>query len=257
MNKKLKLIGIPFSLMIIINLGIFYLTGQNVSESFSPQIGLLLTSGLIFGPYGVVGVVAANILCDCIKGSGVFSSILSGIVTFGVSYLSYKLWYANYKKRTEVTQPKLNNTSNIIIFLGILLLCGSLYAVLHGKLAYLIYPDTIHIVDLIELLYFLSMINASFIMGIIGIWLSNKYNLTYIPKTSKKEVNEKLYEILIIFLILSLILTLIIDCFFVLNNYIVISELIIVSLIMFAYLTKPITSNTGSVTSGKLLENEF
>ena len=243
MNDKLKQIGIPFILMLIINLGIFYINGQNVSESFSPQIGLLITSGLIFGPYGAVGAVAGNILCDCIKGSGVLSSILSGIVTFGVSYLAYKLWYVSYKKRIEVTQPKLNNTPNIIIFLGILLLCGSLYAILHGKLAYLIYPQTIPIIDLIEILYFLNMINASFIMGIIGIWLSNKYNLTYIPKTSKKEVNEKLYKILIILLILSLILTLIIDCCFVLNNYIVIIELITVSLILFAYLTKPITSD--------------
>lgn len=243
MNDKLKQIVIPFILMLIINLGVFYLNGQNISEGFTPHLGLLVTFGLIFGPYGAVGSVAGNILCDCIKGSGIFSSILSGIVSFGVSYLAYKLWYVNYKKRTEVTQPKLNSTSNIIIFLGIILLCGSIYGILHGKLSYLLYPHTIPLTDLIEAQYFLNVINASFIMGIIGIWLSNKYNLTYIPKTSKKEVNEKLYKILIILLILSLILTLVIDCCFALNNSIVIIELLTVSLIMFAYLTKPITSN--------------
>ena len=242
MNNKLKQIGIPFILMLIIDLGI-YASEMNVSESFSPQIGLLITSGLIFGPYGAVGSVAANILCDCIKGTGIISSLLSGIVSFGVSYLAYKLWYVNYKKRNEVTQPKLNNTPNLIIYLEIILLCGGLYSILHGKLAHLIYPDLIPIINLIEILYFLNMINASFIMGIIGIWLSNKYELTYIPKTSKKEVNEKLYKILIFLLISSMILTLIIDCCFFLDDYIVIIELITISLILFAYLTKPITSD--------------
>ena len=242
MNEKLKQIGIPFILMLIIDLGI-YISKMNVSESFSPQIGLLIASGLIFGPYGAVGSVVANIICDCIKGTDIISSLLSGIVSFGVSYLAYKLWYVNYKKRNEVTQPKLNNTPNLTIYLEIILLCGALYSILHGKLAYLIYPGTIPIIDLIEILYFLNMINASFIMGIIGIWLSNKYKLTYIPKTSKKEVNEKLYKFLIILLILSLTLTLIIDCCFVLDDYIVIIELITVSLILFAYLTKPITSD--------------
>ena len=242
MNEKLKQIGIPFILMLIIDLGI-YISKMNVSESFSPQIGLLIASGLIFGPYGAVGSVVANIICDCIKGTDIISSLLSGIVSFGVSYLAYKLWYVNYKKRNEVTQPKLNNTPNLTIYLEIILLCGALYSILHGKLAYLIYPGTIPIIDLIEILYFLNMINASFIMGIIGIWLSNKYKLTYIPKTKKKEVNEKLYKFLIILLILSLTLTLIIDCCFVLDDYIVIIELITVSLILFAYLTKPITSD--------------
>lgn len=242
MNEKLKQIGIPFILMLIIDLGI-YISKMNVSESFSPQIGLLIASGLIFGPYGAVGSVVANIICDCIKGTDIISSLLSGIVSFGVSYLAYKLWYVNYKKRNEVTQPKLNNTPNLTIYLEIILLCGALYSILHGKLAYLIYPGAIPIINLIEILYFLNMINASFIMGIIGIWLSNKYKLTYIPKTSKKEVNEKLYKILIILLILSLTLTLIIDCCFVLDDYIVIIELITLSLILFAYLTKPITSD--------------
>ncbi|MGX8693856.1 MAG: PP2C family protein-serine/threonine phosphatase [Methanobrevibacter sp.] len=256
MNDKLKQIVIPFILMLIINLGIFYLNGQNISEGFSPHLGLLLTFGLIFGPYGAVSSVAGNILCDIIRGTSIFSSILSGIISFGVSYLAYKLWYASYKKRTEVTPPKLNSTSNIIIFLGILLLCGIIYGILHGKLSYLLYPNTIPLTHLIEAQYFLNVINASFIMGIIGIWLSNKYNLTYIPKTSKKEVNEKLYKILIILLILSLILTLVIDCCFALNNSIVIIELITVSLIMFAYLTKPITSNI-TVNSNKSTPEEI
>ena len=37
-------------------------------------------------------------------------TVLSAIVGFGISCLTYKLWYGNYKGRPEVTRPKLNNT---------------------------------------------------------------------------------------------------------------------------------------------------
>ena len=69
MNDKAKKIIIPFILMLIVNLGTYYLTfGQNFSEGFNPHVGLLLISGLLLGPYGAVGAVGANILCDLIRG---------------------------------------------------------------------------------------------------------------------------------------------------------------------------------------------
>ena len=52
-------------LLIIINLGSFYLShGENFGAGLSPHNGLLLISGLIFGPYGAVGSVMGNVLCD-------------------------------------------------------------------------------------------------------------------------------------------------------------------------------------------------
>ena len=255
MKNKIKQIVIPFILMLIFNLGIFYLTnGQNFNEGLSPHVGILLISGLIFGPYGAIGSVAGNFLCDLIRGYDPTNAMISAIVSFAVSYLAYKLWYNKYKKRAEVTRPKLNNTTNILLFIGIILICGALYAVLHGKLFYLLYPNTIPINNLIEFRYFLNFVNSSVIFGIIGIWISNKIDFVYIPKPSPKEVNEKLYVILGILLISILILTLIIDYSISLNNNIIIVEFIIATLILFAYLSKPINVDVNPTNSKSIPE---
>ncbi|MCR5026926.1 MAG: SpoIIE family protein phosphatase [Methanobrevibacter sp.] len=255
MNNKIKQIAIPFILMLIFNLGVFYLThGRSFSEGLSPHVGILLISGLIFGPYGAIGSAAGNYLCDLIVGYSPASSLISAIVSFGVSYLAYKLWYNKYKRRAEGTRPKLNNTTNIILFIGIIFICGALYSLLHGKLLYILYPNTIPINNLIEFRYFLNFVNSSIIFGIIGMWISNKTDLIYIPKPSKKEVNEKLYEILGILLVSTLILTVIIDYWITLDNNIVIAEFIITTLILFAYLSKPINVDVNPINSKSIPE---
>ena len=115
MSEKLKKIIIPFVLMILFNLGSYYLTsGRNFAEGLTPHVGILFISGLVFGPYGAIGSVSANFLCDLIRGYHPVLAILSGIISFGVSYLGYKLWYENFKGRFNVSTPKLNNTSNVI-----------------------------------------------------------------------------------------------------------------------------------------------
>ncbi|MBR6023660.1 MAG: PP2C family protein-serine/threonine phosphatase [Methanobrevibacter sp.] len=255
MNKKIKQIGIPFILMLVFNLGIFYIKGQNFGGGLSPHVGVLLVSGLLFGPYGAIGSVAANFLCDLIRGYSPIIAIASAIVSFAISYLAYKLWYNKYKKRSEVTKPKLNNTTNVLLFIGIVLICGVTYSILHGQLFYLIYPKTIPIDGLIEFSYSLNFINSSIVFGIIGIWLSNKHDLTLIPKKSERESNEKLYQILRILLVSALILTLIINYTTVLNSYVILIEFIIITLILIAYLTKPITSDVTVKNSKSIPEN--
>ncbi|MDO5861008.1 SpoIIE family protein phosphatase [Methanobrevibacter sp.] len=244
MKNKLKQIGIPFILMLIFNLGIYYLNGgQNFGEGLSLHVGILLISGLLFGPYGAIGSVIGNFLCDLIRGYSPTIAILSAIVSFGISYLAYKLWYGDYKNRLEITKPKLNNTTNILLFIGITIICGILYSVLHGKLFYLLYPETISINSLLEIRYFFNFINSSFVFGIIGIWLSNKIDFVHIPQTSNKESKEKLYKILAILLLISILLSLVIDYSNLLNNYIASFELIVITAIIFVYLSKPITSD--------------
>jgi len=255
MNDKFKKALIPFVLMLIFNLGTYYLTyGHNFGAGLSPHVGILLVSGLIFGPYGAIGSVIANFLCDLIRGYDPILAIASAVVSFGVSYLAYKLWYENYKGRPEVSRPKLNNTSNVILFFGIIIVCGVLYSLTHGKLFYLLYPETIRINTLIEIRYFLNFINSSFIFGIIGVWISNRFDFVHIPKTSKKEYDKKLYRIMGILLILSLIVTLMIDCNVNLNSYIIITELIAICLILFIYLTKPISSKIITINHKSIPE---
>lgn len=208
----------------------------------SPHNGLLLISGLIFGPYGAVGSVMGNVLCDFIRGYRPTLIIPSALISFGVSYLAYKLWYGTFKSKLNTTNPKLNNTKNMLLFLSIILICGFIYSVFHGKLIYLIYPETVSMTRIIEIRFFLNFINASFILGIIGIWISNKLNFFHIPKLSKNESNNRIYNIIGDLLILSLIATVIIDYFIKLNAPLTIVELAVISILLIIYLKKPITS---------------
>ena len=244
MNDKVKKIIIPFILMMVFNLGSYYFTnGQNFAEGLSPHIGILLISGLILGPYGVIGSVIGNFLCDMIRGYDPIVTVFSAAIGFLISYLGYKLWYGTYKSRMNVTNPKLNNTTNVLLFLSIVLVCGALYSILHGNLFYLTIPETIPLTGVIEIRYFLNFINASFIFGIFGIWISNKKNFFQIPKVSKNKINKRFYKITDIFLLLFLLLTLIINCYIHLNRTLAIVELIVIFLLLAVYLKKPITSN--------------
>ncbi len=255
MNDKIKKIIIPFILMLVFNLGSYYFAhGQNFAEGLTPHVGILLISGIILGPYGITGSVIGNFICDIIRGYHPLLAILSAIIGFATSYLGYKLWYENYESRFEVTNPKLNNTSNILLFFAIVLFCGMLYSLLHGKLFYIIYPKTILINNIIEIRYFLNFINASFVFGIVGIWISNKKNFFHIPQVSKNKSNNRLYKIVGILLLISTALTLGIDLFVHLNSHIVIVELIFVTLILIIYLKKPITADINLNNSKSIPE---
>ncbi len=244
MNNNFKKIIIPFVLMLIFNLGTYFLTyGKNFGAGLSPHLGILFISGLIFGPYGIIGSVIGNLICNVIRGYGLNLTIISTIINFGISYFVYKLWYEKYNGRPEVSRPKLNNTSNVLLFLAMILVCAALFSITQGKLTYLLYPRTRPITSIIEIRYFLNYIISSFIFGIIGIWISNKFDFVHIPKISKRKYNKKLYKILRILLIVTLIVTFIIDYFFDLNYYFVTIELAIILAILFIYITKPITNN--------------
>lgn len=241
MKSKLKKVVLPFILMLIFNLGIYYLTnGENFAGAgLSPHIGILFISGLLFGIYGAIGSVIGNFLCDLIRGYDPISALLSLIVSFGISYLSYKLWYADFYEKLEVTKPKLSNTHQVIKFLLIVVFCGALYSLLTEKIFYLLYPKTIHITSIIGFRYFINFINSSFLFGVIGIWISKRINFIQIPETPKKTVNPKLYQITGILLVIFTIITLISDKLLILNNNIITFEIILIIIPLFLYLMKP------------------
>lgn len=256
MNEKVKKILIPFVLMLAFNLGSYYLTvGQNFGEGLSPHLGILVISGLILGPYGSIGAVFGNFLCDMIRGYGIYLSTVSAIFSFGITYFGYKLWYGTSQLSSEVTNPKLNNTHNVLLFLTIVLFCSSLYAILHGRVIYLIFPETIPITDIIQMRFFLNIVNASLIFGIVGIWISNKRKFFHIPKISKKKTNYRFYEIIGILLALSLIFTLIIDSFDHSNVTFIIVETIVIFSLLVIYLKKPLNVKAIPNDSKSITEN--
>lgn len=246
MDNRIKQTAIPFISMLIFNLGIFYLTkGQVYNNGFLPHIGILLISGILFGPYGAIGSASANFICQFVRGRSIELSILLLFVYLIISYLSYKLWYGTYKWRSEVTTPQLNNTSNVILFLLIVIFCGFLDSIFHGKLVYLLYSTSHSAIHLVEARYFFNFINSSFIIGIIGIWLSKKIDFVYVPKKSERKPHKKLYSILGYSLLILSIVGLIFEHSF-LNRPIVMINLIIISILSIAYSTKPITSKIVS-----------
>ena len=235
--------------MLIFNLGSYYfMMGENFGEGFSPHVGLLAISGLLFGPYGAIGSVLGNTLCDLIRGYNPGLTATSEIVSLGVSLLAYKLWYEPIKSRPQANPPRLNNTSNILLFFGIVITCSLLFALINKKLFYLMHPETISFNMQIGIRYFVNFINSGFLFGIIGILISRRIDFVHVPKKSKKKLNKKLYQAIRIVLAISTLTILITDYYLDISETIIVIEVIVLTSLIFLYTTKPITSNISKIT---------
>ena len=88
-------------------------------------------------------------------------------------------------------------------------------------------------------IYFFNFITLAFIFGIIGILCSKKINFIETPKKSKRQVNKKLYRLIFYFLTIISV-TLLLSMLLNINQIIIIGELILVMILLFGYLTKPL-----------------
>ncbi len=234
MKSKLTKILISFIVMISFNILFSPMIFLELGIT-SPHVGLLFVLGLLFGPYGALGAVMGNIVIDLIGGFTPMQILPSGIFSFGVSYLAYKLWYSGFKT-DKITKPKLDNSYHITLFLSSIMLCGIIYSIAHGNLMDFIIDTDIF--DFTFISYFLNFINVALFFGIIGIWICEKIDFVETPKKSKRPVNKRLYNILFYLLIvISLIalLSFIIE----INLKIIMAELILLGIVLFSYLTKP------------------
>ena len=234
MKSKIKKILISFVLIIFVN----FVSDLDILFDFGmirPDIGLLYVLGLFLGPYGALGAVLGDILVGSMDGSSFIELFSSAIFSFGVSYLAYKLWYSGFKSN-KVTKPILDNFYHFSLFLSSILVCGFVYAVFQGYIFELSLNQKI--AELGFFIYFFNFINVAFILGIIGIWLSKKIDFIDTPKVFKKSFNKKLYRILFYSLIIVSIL-LFISFILDIDYNIVIVELILDVILLFAYLTKP------------------
>lgn len=241
-NKLIKTI-IPFILMITINLGNFFIINnhQIYGNGLNPHIGLLFVSGLLLGPYGSIGAVLGYTVSDYIKGYPIETLLFRLIIGFAVSYLSYKLWYTKFND-DDIYPPRLVNSGNLTKFLGIILFTGLIYSISMDGLLNVINPPIIHMIDYIDIKYFLNYINFSAIFGIIGIWIARKLNYFHIPKISSKPPHNLFYKrILIIMIILTIIFS-VDEYIFKGQKIYTISAFILLLAIVYIYLTKPITS---------------
>lgn len=256
MKSKLKKIAIPLILMIILDLSAFYYIGgaENFGAGLNAYIGLFFVCGLLLGPYGAAGATIGNMLCDVIRGYSLSAILLSAIISFGSSYLSYVLWYEPFRKNSKIIKPRIINTHYLIKFLVILLFTGLVYSILI-KLLFIINYPRLSQNSYIFYRYFLNYINFGFLFGITGIWISRKINITHQPKLSKKQVNKKIYLAISILLIISIATTTILNYYYqITNETILITETAAILLLLYLYLTKPMTSEIHSVDFKSILE---
>jgi len=255
MNKNLKKILVPFLLMIIINLGTFYFAiSKNFAEGYAPHLGILFISGLLFGPYGALGAVLGNTLCDFIRGYSVGLTITSEVISLFIATLAYKLWYEKFKSRKIITTPKLNGTSEMIVFIGIILLCAAIYSLINKKLFYIFQPETIQISFLVGVRYFINFVNTAFIFGIIGILLSKYIDFIHVPEKYEEKLNEKTYKILGALLVITTLFVGATDFYLGSNVGIMIVEILIIMALLFLYLTKPINREITRIPYNRIPE---
>lgn len=240
MNKKAKYFLIPFVLMIIFNLGSYYIfKTPNFGEELNPHLGILFTSGLFFGPYGMIGAVIANLLCDLIRGYSFNSAFPLEIVSFLVAYLGYKIWFTLKNQSRNI---RLNSTQNLLYFFLTLFLCGTMYSLLLTKMVSLLYPNTLGLHYITGIRYFINFINFSLIFSIILIWLSREKDFTYTPQCSNREYNPKIYRILLIALVFGAIIISFADFIHKPPYYVNLIETLLLISLMALYVTKPIKS---------------
>ena len=251
MKTKFKQIIIP-ALFMVIAIAVTKQISQYWDFGvFAPHVGILFIAGLLFGPYGALGATLTNIIIDLYSNYTPLEILPSAIISFGISLLAYKIWYIGLSSRSKkITKPQLDNTYNLSLFLVDLLICALLYSVAHGNLYNIIHQIQIPI---IAQSYFLVFINGGFISGIISLWLFRGDDFVASPKKSKKTVEKKIY---ILLSILLLIMTgiLLVSLFTRMNNYILMEEVILFTIFLYAYLTRPLPYDITERKSTSLIE---
>ena len=162
---------------------------------------MIFIAGLFFGPYGALGAVVANIICDLVRGYYVPAVILSAIVNFILSYLAYKLWYSRDFKLLPVTKPRLINLSNLIYLILMAFVCSVFYVLFILNMVEIFYPNVVDF-HFLALRYFVNFVNFSLLFSMILMIISRYNDFSYTPKTVDKQ-DTKLYSML--FVIISVI----------------------------------------------------
>ena len=254
MKSKLKNMAISFILMIVVYISfsskVFFEYGIS-----NPHVGLLYFLGLVFGPYGALGATLGNIVLDLMNGHAPLDILPSALITFGVSYLAYKLWYSGFKTE-KITKPRLDNIYQLNLFLSNIVICGFIYSAAHATLIGLFFSPKLDEYAFIS--YLLNFINIAFISGVLGVWLSKRIDFIEIPKKSKRKVNRRLYQI--IFNLLAVVTIIAeLNLFISPNQTILAIDIVLIGILLFAYLTKPfeydVEPNEENTIIEKILQN--
>ena len=234
MKRKLRNIAVSAILIIlthyILSNAVFYNMGIE-----NPHIGMLFVLGLMLGPYGSLGAVLGNVAIDLYNGYTSIQILPSAIISFGVSYLAYKLWYTEFRTN-KITKPRLDSVEHLDLFLLSIVICGLIYSAAHGNLIGFFFTPEYDQYYFIS--YFLNFVNAAFIFGIISIWISKKIDFAETPKISKRQPHKRFYQIAFCLL---LIVTVAASILLILNNkpMVIYLQILLIGILLLIYLTKP------------------
>lgn len=249
MNSKLKQMAVSFLIMITVNFALSTNLLWKLGLA-SPHVGLLFVLGLLFGPYGALGAVSANIILDVLNGYTPIQIIPSAIFSFAVSYLAYKLWYSGFKT-DKITKPRLDNIYHLVLFMSGIVICGLVYSTAHGNLIGIFLGSGID--QFYFITYLLNFINIGFIFGILSIWLSKKIDFIQTPKISEKPVNKKLYQAIFSLLLITTAISSLLLIFDQPKN-IQIALTVLIGVLLIAYLTKPVTHEIQPSEENTIIE---
>lgn len=244
MKNKIRNFVIPLFLMFLTNLGFYYLTkAPNFGMDINPHLGILFTAGLFFGPYGTLGAVLANLICDIIRGYTLSTSLVSAVIGFAVSYFAYKLWYTRDFDSISVTKPRLTNIYNLMYLLFIIVICSMLYSLLTADITGIFYPDMVG-ENFEAARYFVNFVNFSLIFSMIFMVISRFYDFSYNPEILDKSYNRNGYRILFALIIGIALMIIVANGIFGINYQMDMIETTVLLILLFIYIRKPITKIT-------------
>ncbi len=134
--------------------------------------------GLLFGPYGVIGVDLVSFVYNSINGVPMDICMIDLITTFIVSYIPYRLWYSTYMKGS-CQRPTLDTVSNVVKFILVLVATAACDCILYN-LVYGIMNNSGFVLGFDDLVRFLNVIAFSQVYGFASVfilrYLSKKLN---------------------------------------------------------------------------------
>ena len=157
-------------------------------EYFLPDLGISPIVGLIFGPVGSLGNALGSLVFQIYEGTDLPAALVDTGIQFFVSLLSFKLWYASFRKM-PINTPKFDSLYNLLKFFSIMFIVSIVYWTFIDLTlgAYSGFRVLYPLLGRENISYLLNMFEFSIIFGLFTISL---FNILKIPlQTPKRWVN--------------------------------------------------------------------
>lgn len=238
-KSKISILGICAIIFILLAIPFHYFFPIFQVSELRPASALPPVFGMMFGPWGALGVAIGNLIADIIAGRPPKVFLIGFIAQFLYAYIPYKLWYT-LRINKDSTKPRINNVENLVKFVIIILISATLMSILLGT--FLEALNINNISSSTTLIFEFNNFDFSMILGILIITLANFYNIKmYKPKKAKKiYISPMIFDLILMLSIAIGVIYIIYSLIFAPSQYIVIITLLIY-LMAFSYIFKPIT----------------